>query len=312
MSDLGNAVIQAAVDDGSRAPINAENAFLAPSQAPPECHDQTSTPIGTASPPYRPFPSTMNVYYQWNLKGMKFCHLCGARKDEPLYTIEYHYGYSMKMPLQTRPGLLLHNGTDAKDPVLAAVGDESQFSSKLYAFNLNSVVFLPPLSPRANTQGMVTEMMRATTTSGDPGVAFVFFVEVGHGEKMQREQFEWRKIKNGSDTEAEEGGFRLVRLPLGSQQAQPSSSSEEVLCSPPDDIKCEVVALLAWKKPWTRTLSHPFSLSLTGSARDGALGARGTLMIVMTALRLLMLDARGKTKRSIVAAAEKIRGKGPE
>ncbi|KAI1771116.1 hypothetical protein F4818DRAFT_213379 [Hypoxylon cercidicola] len=259
--------------------------------------DDESTNIARTASPYRPIPSSMNVFYSW--MAMKTLHVCGASKDERLYVVDVHTGYSGRKPLGTRPGLILHNGTSTKDPILAAICDESQMAARFYTFNLNSVILLPPLSSGgAGSKKLVTEMMRARTF-GDHGFAFRFSVEVNRGDSLCREQFEWRSMKKGENAEAKDGGFKLVQVTPDTQEG---SSSQ-----PATEDGSEILALLSWTKKWW--LTHPFALQLKGSGLSGALGDRWTLTVVLTALRIWVLRLNFRSNRGIISLAESIRGK---
>ncbi|KAF3810569.1 hypothetical protein GCG54_00013810 [Colletotrichum gloeosporioides] len=94
---------------------------------------------------------------------------------------------SAENPLGSRPGILLRNGTDSKDPIIAAAGDESQFAARACALNSTTDIFLPPSEPRASVLDMDTETMRPSVSSEQ--VAFLFSIEAG--EKQQRKRFEW-------------------------------------------------------------------------------------------------------------------------
>jgi hypothetical protein len=208
-------------------------------------------------------------------------------------------------PLGFKAGVLLHNGMSTKDPILAAAGDESLFAGRIYAFNSNSVIMLPPLETRASHRAMITEIMRPSTTS-DNGVTFVFSIEVG--EKLQRERFEWRKFKKGNGDEANPGGFTLLRLSSSSKNTDPTtsgSSSRGDCSSSPTGNDCEAVALLTLTRSWAQ-IKHPFSLELTGSGLSGALGDRWVLMVVITALRLWFLNANGRATKTGIAVGEKL------
>ncbi|KAK2052762.1 hypothetical protein LY76DRAFT_593195 [Colletotrichum caudatum] len=106
------------------------------------------------------------------MTGIKTLFLCGASRDERLFVVEIHVGFSRKAPLGARNGLLLRWPTHPTSPPTA-------------------IVHLPPLEPRANTRGMGMEVMRAGLAGED--VVFLLSIEVG--EKQQRERFEWRDIK---------------------------------------------------------------------------------------------------------------------
>lgn len=143
--------------------------------------------------------------------------------------------------------------------------DESQFAARVYAFNANSIIMLPPLEARASHRAMTTETMRPSATS-DNDVTFVFSIEVG--EKLQRERFEWRKFKKGHGDEASPGGFKLLRLLSSSKKTYPStsgSSRKGDYSSSPTENDCEVVAAITLTRSWAK-IKHPFSLELTGSA----------------------------------------------
>ena len=266
---------------------------------------KVSTSIAAPTSPYRPFPPVMNGYSlrEWSLEALKAFKLCGSDENDFLYIIEAHNGLSAKGPLDTRPGWYLHNGTSSKDPILAAAGDESQHASVVYGFNLNTIIRLPPLQPSTKSKAMVTEFMHATTTRNH-GVAFRFSIETG-SENMQREDFEWRKTPKSTD--AEKGGFELVRLLSCSNEAKPnvSDSDGQGLVPPPaSDSGCETVAMITWKGIW----KHGFTLELKGSGLSGGLGERWSLMVVITGVRLLGLRATGRTKWAAIRIAEKIRG----
>ncbi|EQB58799.1 hypothetical protein CGLO_00913 [Colletotrichum gloeosporioides Cg-14] len=94
---------------------------------------------------------------------------------------------SAENPLGSRPGILLRNGTDSKDPIIAAAGDESQFAARACALNSTKDIFLPPSESRASVLDMDTETMRPSVSSEQ--VAFLFSIEAG--EKQQRKRFEW-------------------------------------------------------------------------------------------------------------------------
>ncbi|XXH02521.1 hypothetical protein Hte_008897 [Hypoxylon texense] len=283
--------------------------------------DDESSGGGTpAVSPYRPFPPYMNVFCSW--AAAKTLRVCGAGRDERLYAVDVHTGLGGRKPLGTRPGLILRNGArGAQDPVLAAACDESQMAARFYAFNLNSVILLPPLSSKskaaaaavaaAGPKDLVAETMRARTL-GDRGFAFRFAVEVGRRggvERLQRVQFEWRSVGKGEDGEAREGGFKLVQVAPERREGRRgrSGSSSSQTETDDDDDNSEVLALLSWTKTWW--LTHPFALQLKGSGQSGALGERWTLAVVVTALRIWVLRLNFRSNRGIISLAETIRGK---
>ncbi|KAK2040480.1 hypothetical protein LZ31DRAFT_42291 [Colletotrichum somersetense] len=215
------------------------------------------------------------------MTGIKTLFLCGASRDERLFVVELHMGFSRKAPLGARNGLLLRNGTSNKDAVIAAAGDDVPFAVRVYALDKPiTIVRLPPLKPRANPCGMDTEVMRAGLAGND--VVFLFSIEVG--EKQQRERFEWREIKKGGGDATEPGGFRLVQV---SNRRKGTASTS--CCGAASDA--EVLALLLWS-PGLPKMTHPFSLQLQGRAMS--MGNRWSLTVVMTALRLWELHIQSK------------------
>jgi hypothetical protein len=237
----------------------------------------------------------MEAYSEWGQ--FKTLNLCGATRQDRLYLVEVHTGYSGKGPLGTRPGVLLHNGMTKNDPVLAATGDVSQFAARMYAFNNESIILMPPLSGASRKVEFVTEQMTASVDSAGQ-VVFRFAIEVNDGKTTRREPFEWRKIEKGTDDAAKEGGFRLV----ASGRSQPATSGASSSAGADD-----VVALLMWHKMLS-TSGHLFTLQLLGRGASGELGERWTLMVVMTALRLRMIRVHGKTAKGVVAVGQKAQG----
>ncbi|KAJ5496559.1 hypothetical protein N7463_008546 [Penicillium fimorum] len=266
-------------------------------EAPPNYEEALMTP-----PRYGSLPSTMNVHGQWTK--WKSLNLCGASAKDRLCLIEMQTGYSGKAPLGMRTGFLLRNGMSSKDPLLAAAGDESQ---GLHAFNPDGIVFLPPLDPDPKSDRMDTEVMRAGPGANND-ITFHFSIEVG--EKQRREEFSWRKVKKGDDG-AKRNGFKLVRLSSGQQTSQPNGSSSVQNLgsfSPPLPGKDgETVAFLGWVMAFP-SMTHAFTLELV-DGQSGALGARWTLMVIVTAIRLYTLHVKGKTSKFVVDMGKKNLGK---
>lgn len=86
------------------------------------------SPVSPVSPvsPYCPFPPLMNLYAVegFSKEALTTARLYGKEATDHLYTLKAHNTYHARGPLETRPGLDLHNGTNMKDPILATVGDE--------------------------------------------------------------------------------------------------------------------------------------------------------------------------------------------
>ncbi|KAL4906362.1 hypothetical protein BDW74DRAFT_151762, partial [Aspergillus multicolor] len=210
----------------------------------------------------------MSMHGQWTkLKSMNLCS--GATSKDKLCLIEMHSGYSGTPPLGMRTGFILRDGMNSKDPILAAAGDEVP---GLHAFNPNGVIFLPPLDPDADLKsngGMDTEVMRAEPGL-DGDVAFYFSIEVG--DNQRREEFAWRKVKEGKKK-----GFKLVRV---RKDDEPE------------------VAFVDWVMAWPK-LTHAFTLKLADGQAE-VLGGRWVLMVAVTAIRLYTLYVKGKTNKAVV------------
>ncbi|KAL2163915.1 hypothetical protein VTH06DRAFT_3127 [Thermothelomyces fergusii] len=254
----------------------------------------TRSRIPAAFAGYRPFPSVLNLY--GNLSGMvdalTTLKLCGAAKNDLLYVVEIHHGFTLRGPLHLRPGFYLRNGTSTDAPILAAAGDEAREPLLMSTFSVKSLIMLPPLDVEANARDMVTEIMHATRT-GDGAVSFRFAVEVGPQMKC-REQFAWKKVGTGN------GHSRFVLVRLGPPSAPPSPA-------PSAQEEGEILAELLFRN--VMSLNHLFSLELKGAGCSGAMGDRWTLMVVLTALRLYWLRAYGKTNKVVVGIGQTLRGR---
>ncbi|KAK8053563.1 hypothetical protein PG996_012864 [Apiospora saccharicola] len=261
--------------------------------------------------PYRPFPRVMNFYSQMSLSGLKYAHLCGDTKEDQLFVFGVHTGYSGNTPLGTRPGLILYNGLSHKDPILAGACDESQWAARVYAFNLKSVILLPPVEAVQSSKEMVSELM--TTTSNDEGgVSYFFTIEAGQGDKMERKRFEWRQFKKGDQGGVEKDGFKLLSRKshpdaLGESSTSPSTAAAAAAVTA-ESSPSGALAMLTWAKLGSK-INHPLSLEFADDTVSVLFGERWTLMVVITALRLWALRTNGRGKKSTVAIAEKIRGK---
>lgn len=78
--------------------------------------------------------------------------------------------------------------------------------------------------------------MRASVSPGQ--VTFGFEIEVGSVNNIWHEEFDWRKIKKGTDDRIKEGGFRLVASSPDEADASGTSSLARV--------DGQVVTLLMW------------------------------------------------------------------
>lgn len=197
--------------------------------------------------------------------------------------------------------MYLYNGPEKKGQVLAAAGDVSQWAARVYAFNTDTILMLPPINPRAATSPWVTEKMVACV-SETHGVTFTFTVEAGTKEHRQR--FEWRRRSDDKDDEGK--GFVLFRiLPSSESRKRAAAEDDEEDAEEP----VEEVAVLTWVS-LLKSMTHYFSLELKGSAESGLLGDRCVLTIVLTALRLKSMQLQGRASKSTVSIASK-KGKEP-
>lgn len=255
--------------------------------------------------PYVPFPAVINAYQ--SSARMKTFTLCGEDKNHPLFRVSVHLGLSGKGPLGTRPGVYLHNGTSTKDPILAAAGDEDQWSQRVYAFNNKSVIVVPHLLGD-HSDGLarewITDLMIASTTRDDTGVnvIFRFAVNSGPGDTvLERETFEWRKFKTGSDKVYPGGGYKLLRLSRPATGRRDDNTTGDADHSP--------LAVMELNKGLAKYLDHMYTLSFVGLGLTGDLGGRWKIMVVVTAARLWIARLNGKTNKTAVSMAERVQGK---
>ncbi|KAK3402303.1 hypothetical protein B0T20DRAFT_346934 [Sordaria brevicollis] len=263
---------------------------------------------------YRPFPPVMNLYGNSSggvMGALTTYKLCGTDKDDFLYVVEVHHGFTPRGPLNFRPGFYLRNGTGTEAPILAAAGDEEREPLLMSTFSVKSLIMVPPpldeddVEFNLNPRDLVTEIMYATKTSD--GVSFRFSVEVGPKMKV-REEFEWRKTvpRKGETNGSQHARYILVRLPPSSVSS-PSSTPASSSLSPPAQEESDILADLTFRN--AMSLNHIFTLELKGAACSGVMGDRWTLTVVTTALRLYWLRIYGKTNKAVVGIGQKLRGK---
>ncbi|KAI1270086.1 hypothetical protein F5Y18DRAFT_367037 [Xylariaceae sp. FL1019] len=315
--------------------MNEKGQHIVTTEAPPpdyedvvaSSHSLPSYPSASTSPQsltYCKIPPHMRIYYQWRPSGFKTFFVCGSKgESDRLFTVKVHTGYSFARPLGIRPGLHFYNSADTsvtENDLLAAVGDDSVFGSM--TLNNDSLIYMPPLSGAASSgSDFVQEAFRARTTP-DGGVGWCFAIEVGEREKMRRDRFEWCRVdkekgkgpKNeDGEGEFENGGFKLFRLPGTSANhpigTEAQGSSSRVPSN--NEGTGELLAKFTYRS-FLKSPKHPFDLELVGEGLKGGLGERWSLMVLVTALRLWFMHVNGKTKRSSVAATERVVGKGKE
>lgn len=250
--------------------------------------------------PYRSFPSVIRAHHR--LSQLNSITLSAKDKADRLYYVEVHRGYQSIQPLGCRAGVLLRNGPHGKDEVLAAAGEESQLALRIYGVpttpESNSVFFLPPLEFGTNSRAMTMEKMRPEMAS-EGAHAFTFFVEVEPIRKLKRQKFQWVQNMDNVGGCGNAQSFKLVRV-LRNYNPKESLKDDDGGASsshPPDPgIYGEIVATLVFPHA-TFTNRETFTLTMFGSAKDGRLGERCELAIVVTALRVWNLYAKGQLER---------------
>ncbi|KAI0142249.1 hypothetical protein GGR57DRAFT_394623 [Xylariaceae sp. FL1272] len=318
--------------------MSEKDQHITTTEAPPPDYED----VVTSSHPLPPYPSSsspqsltyckippqMRIYYTWRPSGFKTFFVCGSGgESDRLFTVKVHTGYSFSPPLGMKHGLHLYNSAESsptENCLLAAMGDSSLFGSVV--LDNDSLVYIPPL-PAAHGGAASTgasfanEVMRARTTPNG-GVGWCFAIEVNDREKIRRERFEWRRVNKEKAKEPksddgeehfENGGFKLFRLAGTSADHQNDTAGEgssSRLASNNEEVG-ELLARFTYRS-LLKSPKHPFDLELVGEGVKGGLGERWSLMVLVTALRLWYMHVNGKTKRSSVAATEKIMGKGKE
>ena len=280
--------LQAIAPDSPAPPPYSEAAQGSYGQAQASEGEDSPTSIDSTMSAYRPFPLITGAYYQWKMSAT--FHL-GESADQRLYAVSTHIGWGRK----GRPGIILHNGSTNKDPMLAAAGEEPGWND----FSPNSVMMLPPLP--GSPQERCTELMRAGVS--EKIVHFRFSIEVGHGKKLQREDFVWQTCKGEEAKklvdEPWECGFKLMRLP--DRAAGRSGEGSKEAPSLPGEGQ-EILAVFAWNRGWS--LTNPFRIQFVGSGRRAVMGERWELMVVITALRLWWLKRQGRVSPNVVVSGE--------
>jgi hypothetical protein len=150
--------------------------------------------------PYQPFPLVSNAYQTGSR--MRTFLICDETKSNAIFRVSVHLGFSERGPLGTRPGIYLHNGTSVHDSVLAAAGDEDQWSQRYYAFNNNSVILIPRLPGDDDGEPgreWVTELMIGSTTGEHEGVVFRFAINAGQDENnLKKGEIRVEKVQEGN------------------------------------------------------------------------------------------------------------------
>ena len=298
-----------------------------------EASPRPSSAISAAAPqlqpaataPYHPFPAAFNLYHQKSKSGRSLVYTIGEHDSEPLYTLTIHSGIS------GNPSLVLHNGPEAGAPALASANKEPGQESFANKFTGRASLITLPALPNFGRPTTEEPLENHVTLSG-AGYAFSLEVQRGalgaitgagdddgaagsnDGDKKgddhaanqwTRERFEWRKSRGNEVKQLDKinSGWKLVRIHSeadgvgGTRRARDAGASS--------DGK-ELVAVFAEVSGWST--SKVVKFKFLGSGATGEMGARWSLMAVMTALRVW--DMQNGLSESAAATAAGAAGVG--
>ncbi|KAF5516954.1 hypothetical protein CGCS363_v001882 [Colletotrichum siamense] len=242
--------------------------------------------MSPSTTPYQPFPSSMSAYYQ--LKITRTFHL-GDSNNHKLFAVSSWSGTSSKSP--GIPCIILHNGPNPEDPVLAVCSDEKNWSPLAnYPRTLHSSMILPSLEAYPSGKGKeekhATEDLRPVIFNGSHVDSFRFSIEVPQPNneagtsRLLREDFEWRRTsKDGLN--GYNNGFELFRL---KSDIRPEKTSSDVGGSEPES---EALAAILFKG--SLSVNKPFYFEFKGRGLTGELGDRWSVMSMMTGIRIWFL-----------------------
>lgn len=260
--------------------------------------------MSTSTSAYLPFPSSLNVYYQWKIT--RTSHL-GDSANHKLYAISSWGEIGSKGP--GIPCIMLHNGPNADDPVLAVSCDEKNWTFR--SRSLDGVVVLPSLSlslgaPPPSSEGEreagpVMELLRSATSSGHPAVSFGFSVEVARpksesdvaGGGLRREDFEWRRISAKEKLDGYSNGFELFHAKPG-QGGEVGGGAGGGAGAGEGAGEGEVLAVVLFKG--MLNVNKPMNFEFRGKGLTGELGDRWAVMAIMTGIRVWFLFFSSRAK----------------
>jgi hypothetical protein len=215
------------------------------------------------------FPRAFNLY---RIGTFSLEHSLGVHKNQPLYAISIHIGWSGK------PSVILYNGTSIKGSHLASV--------KLRSMGFSFSVKLPP------TQNTGSEGLDEPVEAIRNGLIynFRFSVEV-NPQTGEREQFEWRSSQGEavSSLDGERSGWKLLRMATVPQKEDATAATRSVGAGYMSSDGKEVVAV------WTQvglSVTKSAKFQFLGTGTSGIFGERWALMVVMTALGLYETERR--------------------
>lgn len=240
--------------------------------------------------PYRPFPATISGHGTWSLAGFKSFHLTGADSKDRLYIVEANFKHKVGGPLKDVPGLLLRNGVNVKDPVLAATADNNPDPTIRELVLMDGYVLLPTAGGSFRMEPVHTEVSEA----GE--LVLQFGVDQSDGSKNSQEEFEWVKFEKGSEREYPAGGYRLFRKDDGKR----ASGSGAGGSSGANVSRGDALAILSWPGNLLMSGTHYFDLKFSKAVEGEGLGEQWMLMVVMTVLRIMFLRMSGRTKADYI------------
>ncbi|KAI1879027.1 hypothetical protein JX265_003204 [Neoarthrinium moseri] len=249
----------------------------------------------------RPIPSALTAKTSSMIS--KTIYLCEETSEELLFVVDVHTGYSGTGPLGLRPGIILYDGTSKKkDALLAAAGYMNRWH--VLALSVDSRIFLPPVMPEKTSTSLTKETMRAHTCA-DGGPAFTFSIVLERSGRLSRETFQWRKCEDLKGRELGKGGFKLLWIAAESEAGLGSNGGGGADLQPHGHASGQVVASFSR----LTTLTAAISLRFEGDGLSGVLGDRWRIAVVITALRLRILQMNGGTNKLLIEIGNKIYGK---
>lgn len=238
--------------------------------------------------PYRSFPLVMSGRGSWSIAGLKSFHLTSADAKERLYIVEANFKTKAGGPLKDVPGMLLRNGTDIKDDVIAATADDNPDPTIPELVLMHGFVLLPTAGGKFRKEPVYTKVSAAEE------LVLRFAADRSDESGSWREEFEWVKFEKGTDSEYKAGGWRLFRKDDGSQ----ASGSGAGGSTGAKTSRGEVLAILWWPGNLITNGTHYFDLKFSKAVEGEGLGEQWTLTAVMTALRIMFLRMSGRTHLS--------------
>ena len=202
---------------------------------------------------YRPFPAFIQATSKWaiNREAFRTFKLCGQDDNDLSYLVEANLGFKSGGLIDDRPGIILHNGTSAQSPVIAAVCYESVESLSFVDFDIQSII-LPPKLPNQSggpiRKDLAESRMLPRMTPGK-NIALRFSVEVT--EKARGEEFEWRKCRQNGLTGP--SGFKLYRASSKSATQSIAGGSSKQKDDP------NVLAAVTWARVFSTKLYSKWS-----------------------------------------------------